>query len=330
MLLPDQPGVTLMQRLKEVGNYGFEPFFFIGKAVDSASLKILLEYEVDYILTPPVDKKRLHEKLAYIIKRENNIPKDLQLYRDARLALTGGILEMAKELANQLPCKEILGEKPYLLLGDIAMAEKDFDGAEAQYKMALTKNKESLTAFHKLADVHRSRGDLESAKNILDSLVEKNPLHLNVLKNAGLTNFDLGHLELAEKQMANLKKMDKTNKTAGSVLTGVAIKQGRFDGAAQNLLASHSEKEIVSTLNNAGILMSKEKNYQGAIAIYQDCLSVVKKKEFKGKIHYNIAIAHKRLEDPSKALFHAKQAVKYLSDFEKAHALIKELSNKTA
>ena len=100
-----------------------------------------------------------------------------------------------------------------------------------------------------------------------------------------------------------------------------AIQKGAYDGVAEGLRNSHTEKEIVSLLNTAGAKRSKEENFEGAIAIYRDCLQVVKKRDFKGKIQHNLAIAYRRLGDSKKASSHCEQAIINVPDFEKAKTM---------
>ena len=33
--MPDNPGIILMQRIRECGNYGCEPFLFVGDKIDT-------------------------------------------------------------------------------------------------------------------------------------------------------------------------------------------------------------------------------------------------------------------------------------------------------
>ena len=328
--MPDGPGVTLMQRLLEVGNYGSEPFLFMGAGVDAATLKIFVEYDVDYVLTPPIDKKRVDEKVSFILHRENNVPPDLAMYRDAKGAFQGGIFEMAEDFAKQLLDSSELKEKAKVLLGSICIAQQDLESAKGYFEEVLKGNPGSLGAVHKLAEVLRLMGDFERAKEISESQLEANPLHLNLLKNAGLSNYGLGNLDLAKSQMKRLQSMDKSNKAASETITKVAIDKGEFEGVASQLQASHTEKEIVSMLNSAGIKLSKENNIEGAISIYKDCLSVVRKKDFKGKIHYNLAIAYRRLSKPEKAVKHCQEALRLLPDLEKARAMLGELRQRSA
>ena len=114
--MPDNPGVTLMQRLREVGNYGMEPFFFLGNAVDGPTRQIFLEYDVEYVLTAPLDKNRVKNAVAQIFQRENHLPPEMQKYRDAKSAFISGVPDMARDFAEQLLQENKLTEKASILL----------------------------------------------------------------------------------------------------------------------------------------------------------------------------------------------------------------------
>ena len=78
------PGSILMQKLRASGNYGLEPFWFVGKKVSQEDFGILAEYDVQYVLTYPISTAKIEEKLQYLLKHENNLSEVEKAYRQAR------------------------------------------------------------------------------------------------------------------------------------------------------------------------------------------------------------------------------------------------------
>ena len=71
-------------------------------------------------------------------------------------------------------------------------------------------------------------------------------------------------------------------------------------------------------LNTAGVKLSKDDKVEEAIAIYKDCLKVIKTAEYAGKVHYNIGLGYNRLKKTSDAITHLAEAVEALPDLKKA------------
>lgn len=329
--LADSPGVTLLQRLKHVGNYNFEPFLFVGDKLDSATVSIFLEYDVDYVLTKPVTKQKLIEKIHYINNNEQNLPEEMQIYRNAKSSYFSEMYEMAEEMALNLKHIDKYRDRIECLIANIKYKQYLTDEAKKGYEEIVRRSPQYIPAIHRLAKVLIEENKFDEAKKHLDTIVDKNPYHIIVLENAGLSNHALGHLDLAKKQMNQLSSFDKTNKIAGTIKAKISIQEGHFDGTAKELTKSHSEKEIISFLNSAGVKLAKDKDYESAIAIYTDCLNIVKKKEFKAKIHYNLAIAHKEINKMAASVNHLEKAIEIDPSFNKAlHMLTKIRTSETA
>ena len=54
--LSDIPGTVLMQRLRSCGNYGLEPYFFVGDTVDTGTVAIFAEHGIEF----PFPQRDIH------------------------------------------------------------------------------------------------------------------------------------------------------------------------------------------------------------------------------------------------------------------------------
>lgn len=321
----DYSGIVLLQRLREIGNYGFEPFLFISKKISPSHLALFLEYDVDYALTHPLTVDRIRAKLQFLVERENNISPDIDQYRSAKSALYSGLTSMAEELALSLINKDKVVEKSKILLADIAVVKGDTETAEKIYLEVIENNSFSIAAKHKLAKVYMQQSRYEEAKDILDALVLEQPFHIKVLENAGISNFKLGYYELAMEQMEKLKKLHKENKVAGTVMVNISIKKGDYQELAKKLRLTHNEDEMVSVLNKAGIDLSLEQNYEGAIAIYKDCLNVVTRDDYRSKVIFNLGLTYQKMGKIDDACDCFQQALHFNPNLAKAEAILQKL-----
>ncbi len=328
--LSDNPGIVLLQRLRGCGNYGLEPHMFVGDRVDAETVNLFAEHDIEYVLTKPFSPERIINKLFYIFKTESKLPPEETAYRNAKSALISGIPDMAWEIAVAAESRFKYSAKLEILLGDILLAKGEMESARKIFESALKDNPESVAAKYKLTSILMKEERYPEAKKILDSLALTNPHHINILENAGLTNFETGHFDLAKKQMEQLQHLDRTNKNATGVVTKVRIERGEVSGLAEELTKTHSEQELVRLLNTAGVKLSKDDKVEEAIAIYQDCLKVIKTDEYAGKVHYNIALGLQRLNHIHDAIKHLSLATKHLPSLEKAQSLLKKLQKQSA
>lgn len=323
--LNDQPGIVLLQRLRASGNYGLEPYLFVGEQVDSETVNLFAEHDIEYVITKPYSPEKIINKLFYIFKQESNLSEAESAYRNAKSALQSNMDDMAWEMAQDAIKKFGTSEKLEIVLGDVLFSKGEFLKARAQYEKALAENPKSIAAQQKIAATMVANKEYDKAAPILNKLAAENPHHLSVLENAGLSNYETGNLKKARKQMSALQGFDRNNKVASSVITKVNIDEGKLDGLAKNLSKTHTEKELVSLLNSAGIKLSKEEKVDEAIKIYQDCLEVIENPDFAGKVHYNLALAFQKKNDSEKIIYHLQQAVAKIPQMEKAKALLNKM-----
>ncbi len=328
--LNDNPGIVLLQRLRHCGNYGFEPHLFVGEKVDSQTSNLFAEHDIEYVLTKPYSPDRTVGKMFHIFKAESVLTPEEQAYRNAKSAFNTDMIDMAWDMATDAEKKFGLTAKLEMLIGDIYLAKGQAEEARKRYENAIRKNPESVYAMYKIATTHMAEKNFDSAKKMLDRLAKENPHHIRVLENAGLSNYETGNIDLAQTQMKQVQKLDKTSKVAATVITQVKVVKGEINGLADDLSKTHSEEELVRVLNAAGVKLSKDEKVAEAIQIYHDCLKYVKNPEFAGKIHYNLGLGYSRLGKVKEATDHLQQSLKFLPKFDKAAELLKRIRPKGA
>ena len=328
--LPDGPGVVLLQRLRETGNYGLETYLFVGNQIDAATLNLFFEHDIHYVLKKPFTEQRVLQKLNFMKQREAKLPPVERVFRDAQAAFNTKLYDMAFHLITEAESELGSQEKFEILKGKIRLAEEQPAEAKRHFQTALKINTQSVWAQSMLAKAHMELGDYELAKDILDKLVSTNPHHLNVLENAGLSNYELGHFDLSKQQMEQLIHLEPDNKVAAAVTTKIKIEQGDIEKIAQELAKTHSEREVVSLLNSASIALAKKKRHDEALQVYFDTLEIVKTPEYAAKVHYNIGLTLLKMNLFERAKLHLEEALSIIPHFEKAQMLLDKAKEKLA
>lgn len=325
MEMPKLSGIALIQKLRMSGNYGLEPHLFVCNQVTPQLYGLLAELDLDYVLTSPISRQTIADKFNHLVQTENNISELERNYRDAKSALTSGILDMAESYCTKVLKGNPRLEKALLLMGDIKFKVGDLDRAERFYKNVITINRQSITAMHKLAQIMIGRGLFAEAADMLSRLSEASPLHIRILEQAGLSNYEVKRYDLAAEQMDKLRGLDETNKTAAQVTANVKIAKGQYDGLIETLKKGMDEKELIQFLNNAGAKLSKDNDAQGALKMYQAAIDQIDDSKYLYAIHYNMALAHRKMGQPDKAIRHLEASLKLKPDFDRSAAVLAEL-----
>ena len=329
MEMPDMPGVVLIQKLRDTGNYGHEVHLFVTDRVTTEIYNILYEFDISYVLTAPINKRAVIDKFTHLLKSENELSDFEKSYRQARSALFNKIVEMADDMAQKLNQERPKNEKVLLLLGDIAAAKET--GAEDMfryYSEALAANPKSAIANHKLAAAMMRLGRHREAATLLEAQAKLNPYNIKLLENAGLSNFEIKEYAKAEAFAGKVAQLDQGNKSAGELTARSKIARGDFSGLTDALRGSHDDKEIVSFLNNAGVKLAQGNDVPGALKMYQSCLAQLEGSKYLHAVYFNMGLAYRRLNEPENAIKAFERAVKLSPDFEKAKAAIADLKAK--
>ncbi len=326
--LPKVTGLTLIQKLRATGNYGFEAHLLLVDTLSELLLPVLHEFNIKYVLPKPFHTDRIRQKFESLVKEENNLPPFEQEYRAALAAHCSGLTEMACDLAVKAMKAYGQSEKILILLGDIEASAQRSEEARTFYAAAMRINPMSSAAAHKIAHTYMMEKDFSRATELLNHQMRLNPLNIELLTNAGLSNFEVGNYDKAKEALGQVRALDVTNKKAGETLASVALKQGDVRGACEIFKSSHNEAELVQFLNSAGVKLSRSNDVQGAINMYLQCLEVINKSEYVPAIYYNLGVAYTRINDLRKAVIFYKKALEKRPDFQRAAEALARLESK--
>jgi tetratricopeptide (TPR) repeat protein len=327
---PDMTGLTMIQTLRATGNYGIEPHLFLVDNLTPEVMLVLVENNINHVLAKPFSADRTHQKLAHLWQGEVNMTPAEQEFREAHAAMNSGLMEMAQELAIKNLRTHGPMEKLLLLLGDVETKLNHPAEARRYYDAAQKFNPKSSAAAQKLAQTYMLEKDFAKASELMNELTKLNPLNLELLANAGLSNFEVGNLDEAKDAMNRLQGLDTQRKDASEVLAKVAIQEGDYDTAMKQLQGTHDQKELVQLLNNEGVRLSHENDIAAAIAMYQKCIKIIGENPFIYALHFNLGLAYNKQHDKANAILAFRKALELKPDFEKAASALSKLEAKSA
>jgi len=323
--MPGLSGLSVVQRMRASGNYGNESYLLLIDSITEGMKPIIEEYDLRYILPKPFTADRISGKLEQLLRAESELSPFEVAFRSARGAYYSGLLAMAREICLGLFRSYGYQERILTLLGEISLREKKTSEARKFFNAALKVNPGFLPATHRLAVSHIYDNNFGEAASMLDELLPRNSLNLQLLADSGHASFETGNHDKARLTMLHLKQLDEKDRMAADVLAKVAMAEGRVLDACRHLRKSHSDAELVQFLNNEGVRLSKEKDLDGAIRLYQQCLGEVHESEFAHAIYYNLGLAHAKRRDSSQAALYFQMAIARKPDFTKAQQALARL-----
>lgn len=327
---PDMTGLTMIQTLRSTGNYGVEPHLFLVDHITPEIMLVLNENNIGHVLTKPYSADRISQKLQHLWKEETQMNAAETEFREAHAAMNASLMEMAHELAIKNLRTHGPTEKLLLLLGDIETRQNHPAEARRYYDAAQKYNPKSAPAAQKLAQTYMQEKDFAKAAELMNQLTKLNPLNIELLANAGLSNFESGNMDEAKDAMSRLHSLDNQRKDASEILAKVAIKEGDYDTAMKHLQGSHDQRELIQILNNEGVRLSHENQTAAAIAMYVKCIKIIGVHPHVYALYYNLGLAYHKQGENDNAIIWFKKALELKPDFEKAANALGKLEPKSA
>lgn len=108
----------------------------------------------------------------YLAQKKQVDKGSVLLFIEAKQALRQGEIDIAKQKLNVIirNDKELSG--PWMMLGDIAQDEKNYDLAQQHYQQGLLINPKNVNGYTALARIQRLKGQYKRAQNTLVAALE--------------------------------------------------------------------------------------------------------------------------------------------------------------
>jgi tetratricopeptide (TPR) repeat protein len=321
----DMSGLTMIQSLRETGNYGLEPHMVLVDSLDRNVMVVLAEHNIKYVIPKPFDSSHILQKLQSLYQEELHLSEEEKAFREAHAALSAGLVDMALDLATNLVKTQKPLEKSLLLLGDIFLKLGRHDDARKVYQKARDLFPQSYVPTHKIAKLLMKEKRFDEAVPLLDDLARLSPLNLEILANTGLSNFELGRYEEAKAAMNKLKALDRLRKDANEVLARVAMRAGDYRGSLEALRESHGSVEVFEVLQREVEAMREQKAYVRIIDFYLNYIEMLHDHPYLYDLYYRLGMAYQDIFDEVNAKRYLKKALQIEPDYEPAALALKKM-----
>ncbi|WP_141735520.1 tetratricopeptide repeat protein [Oligoflexus tunisiensis] len=320
----DMTGLTMIQSLRETGNYGLESHLVLVDVLNRELMVSLAECNIKFVVQKPFSSDHISQKLESLWREERNLNPTEKSYREAHAAFQSGMNEMALDLTLKLVKEQKANEKILLLLGDIFLRMGRQEEAHKVYQKARTSFPQSYVPAHKIAKLLMKQKRFTEAVELLDDLARLSPLNLEILANTGLANFELGRYEAAKAAMTRLRTLDRKRKDANEVLARIAIREGDYNTSFKALMESHGAAELCDVLHREAEVLRTQKAYLRVVDFYLKHIEMLGDHPMAFDLYYRLGLAYQDIYDSGNALRYLQKAVDLEPSYEPAGIALTE------
>lgn len=322
---PYLSGLTFVQKLRKSQNYGLETIILVCDDVSEKMIPVMQEYDIEYVITAPQSHERFQRKLKYVFEEEQNQPPFKQEYLQAKLTLRNEMADVAQEMAQQIYHRYGAQEKICMLLGEIAEAQNKIREAQEFYEEALVWSPQLPEALYKLARLHMAQHDFIKAATELNRLTLANPLHLDLLRNAGLSSLEAGDTETAKANLRSLSALDRADREAAQTVARIEIAEDISAGRCPSLSSCPSSVELAHFLDAASSRIEHHKDVAGGLRMYLAAVELMQKSPRLYSLLYNVGLAYVALKNPLMAQQFFRESLAISPEFIKAQRALTRL-----
>lgn len=262
---------------------------------DKNRFVLLHESGVDSMLVKPLDGATLLEKMAAVVKPNDQADRSFEM---ARSLLNKGEHLNALQVCSKTLEQEGASATGLLLMGDIFKGMREWDKAVDAYTRASGSSALYLEPLRKLSELYAEKGDAERQLEYLEKMDGLSPLNLERKILIGELALKLKKGDKARKIFDQVMKL--SNRQAGESVSAVAYRVADIytetdpDAAAGFLRRGLDARkdfwshEDIATFNRLGLLLRRAGKWREAADAYRKALTVAPNDD---ALHYNLAMA---------------------------------------
>ncbi|GAB1409575.1 response regulator [Desulfovibrionales bacterium] len=287
--------------------------------VSEDHVAFIAENEADSIIVKPISINNIIQKIAFTIKPINNFYNEIEKIKHL---ITVRQFDEANRRIDLL-----LQQKPnssicLILKGDISKTLQEYEEAEFFYMQAAKESKLNLKPLQRLVDLYTETSNAEHSLKYLLLMDKISPLNHNRKIDIGTLYSRDGEAKTAEKyyqEAINIVESQANDLLASTLMDiGIKLREHNPEQAMhfmEKAIATKGEnitREDLWMVNEMGMSLRKEGNWQGAIQAYQRALRLIPN---ESGLHYNIGMAYAQ----------GKEYYKAICEFDKAISIAPEI-----
>lgn len=324
MLMPEEDGMQLLQRIRTSEEYWHLPFIMVTCVDDLDRIMSATEQHIDAYLVKPVTEATLKPKIYSALKKAYDPDPYNRALHLGRKYLYQGRFEIAIQTLYEARNLEPSQSATYFYLAEALEKLGRMDEAEKNYKLCQdVSNDLYVKSLDGLARVYQHQGDHAKAMAVLKRAIDISPstpdrhVDLAVQLNA------MGNTEEAKSCLSTALKLSKKEANLPHKYVEACLDCG-MDTEAETTMKrnmSRGTAEIV-LLNQMGIVCRRRKEYERAKGYYERALQIAPHDE---SLNYNYAVLLVDLKDHQTARGYLKHVLRQNPEFEKAVDLLAKL-----
>jgi tetratricopeptide (TPR) repeat protein len=329
MLMPEEDGLQLLQRIRNSAEYWHLPFIMITCVDDMDRIMSVTEEHIDAYLVKPVTEAVLRQKIYSALKKTYDpdpyhraLFKGKKYLREGRHEIAIQSLEEARDLQPGQSAT-------YFNLAQAQEKVGKMDEAEENYKRCKDcSNDLYVRSLDGLARLYQHKGDHANALDALRKAIEISPNTPDRHMDLALQLNAVGNRAEAKSSLTRALKLSRKKATLPPKYIEACLDFG-MDTEAEAIMQRSMGDGMgdIVLLNQMGIVCRRRKEHERAKKYYKRALEIAPNDE---SLNYNYAVLLVDLKDYKAARNYLYQVLRQNPDSENALSLIMKLDKREA
>ena len=329
MLMPEEDGLQLLQRIRNSEEYWQLPFIMITCVDDIDRIMSVTEEHIDGYLVKPVTEAVLRQKIYSALKKTYDPDPYHRALFKGKKSLREGQHESAIQSLEEARDLQPGQSATYFHLAQTLEKVGKMNEAEENYKRCKDcSNDLYVRSLDGLARIYRHKGDHVNALEVLKKAIEISPNTPDRHLELAVQFKAVGSAAEAKSSLVRALKLSRKNAMLPQKYIEACLDFG-MDTEAETIMqrSMGDEVEDIVLLNQMGIVCRRRKEYDRARKYYERALKIAPEDE---TLNYNYAVLLIDLKEYKAARSYLYQILRQNPENEKALALIIKLDKREA
>ena len=329
MLMPEEDGLQLLQRIRNSEKYWHLPFIMVSCVDDLDRIMSVTEEHIDAYLVKPVTEAVIRQKIySALQKTYDPDPYHRALFKGKK-HLREGQHEIAIRSLEEARDLQPGQSATYFNLAQALEKMGRMDEAEENYKRCKDcSNDLYVRSLDGLARIYQHKGDHANALDVLNKAIDISPNTPDRHMDLAMQLKAVGNIGGAKASLARALKLSRKKATLPQKYIEACLDFGMDKEAEAIMQRSMGDAvEDIVLLNQMGIVCRRRKEHERAQKYYKRALEIAPDDE---TLNYNYAVLLVDLKDYKAARSHLYHVLRQNPDSENALALIMKLDKREA
>lgn len=297
--IPGLGGANFLQRLRKTTRATL-PVLVVSSLVTKSDMVLLDEMGVANVIEKPVQEKDFLTTLVQTIQQEYAPTTFDALERKIHQNLKLGREDRAEKYWQKLQSNQVFPKCSQTYLNALfAFHENKFLRAKELLFEAIKQGAEPVKAFNLLGRTLAKLNDFSGACKCFQKAQQLSPKNVERLCEIASCQTELSQFSTAKQTIEKAKKLDGSSRLTAVSELKLALKSGDNKEAKRLLSETKAQSELVAEMNNLAVTYVLAGQFEKGKTLYTSTLEAIdaKEQELRGRVLYNLALAHARNKD---------------------------------